>query len=75
VLLDVIYVCVIYNICYVCDTLYFVGNVLFVIPNMCLMNTSNKELKKSKKQSISSGFFIQRLASVLWFLGPIYRLY
>jgi hypothetical protein len=56
VLLDAIYACEIYNLCYVCDTLCFVGNGTFVIHIMCVMNTSKKELK-NKKQSISSGFF------------------
>jgi hypothetical protein len=45
------YVCVIYNLCYLYDTLCFVGNVLFVIQNMCLMNTSKKEPKKLKKNN------------------------
>jgi hypothetical protein len=71
VLLNAIYVCEIYNLCYVCDTLYFVRNGIFVIQNMCLMNTSNKEPKKYRKQLISSGFFIQRVAAGLPFSGPV----
>jgi hypothetical protein len=45
VLLDAIYVCEIYNLCYVCDTLCFGGNGIFVIQVMCVMNTSKKEQK------------------------------
>jgi hypothetical protein len=35
------------------------------------MNTSNKEPKKYRKQLISSGFFIQRVAAGLPFSGPV----
>jgi hypothetical protein len=42
-------------------TLCFVGNnVLVVIPNMCLMNTSKKEPKKIKKTINFECFFLSK---------------